>query len=568
MAGPVKGSGWYEEGMHTLSVHRLQGEGGGEGYEGGYGYVAVVDGRFGDSSYSMWRCVEREEEGYSGCFANVLNRTVRPVNVPETQDPLGGCDLTARFLLQPEGVAISPFVIRITTNCPNLSCVNMMISIDTLLHEIERISISQPVTDVSVGIDLMLNRGCYLANLQLSTCDKPGQDTLILFSSDMAQELRVDTQINAVSVCRAAGSQICSESFHVPYYDAMLPDGGWGADVNPAQEDIVEIALRIHQRLWSFPHQEQFLLVAFGNREYVPFFQSWLCNTARMDGVHSRTMIITSDHEAYEKLSRFPHNATIVRSILKVDGEELPTAFEFQSLGFFLLTEHRNRVMEQLIDAGIDILLFEADAIWMRNPLQDVNLVYADADVVGFWNTGKIGFGWTLLRATRPTLKLWKELDRRYHEIIEKELGQQLGKYLGPVANEMDLLNHVLGEMTATKEIRLFTLDECDYVSGIWYDGGIEGDGAELRRRCHACGRVPYVVNNNFIVGIRGKQMRAKRWRHWFAEEDGSCYEGNKMQETWSLAEESFHLLQPQEKPRDDECPSCYIYNMQNQPSG
>ena len=153
-------------------------------------------------------------------------------------------------------------------------------------------------------------------------------------------------------------------------------------------------------------------------------------------------------------------------------------------------------------------------------------------------------------------------MDRRYDEIIQTQQDGRLDKYLGPVANEMDLLNHVLGEMRATDEIRLFTLEECDYVSGIWYDGGIGGDGAELREQCHECGRVPYVVNNNFIVGIRGKMNRAKRWRHWFAEEDGSCYEEEKLKETWRLAIESFHTLEPQEEPASDECPSCYIYNM------
>ena len=46
------------------------------------------------------------------------------------------------------------------------------------------------------------------------------------------------------------------------------------------------------------------------------------------------------------------------------------------------------------------------------------------------------------------------------------------------------------------------------YVSGQWYDGGRGGDGRGVRDSCKQHG-MPYVINNNWIVGNVSERLSA-----------------------------------------------------------
>ena len=61
-------------------------------------------------------------------------------------------------------------------------------------------------------------------------------------------------------------------------------------------------------------------------------------------------------------------------------------------------------------------------------------------------------------------------------------------------------------------------LPKSKYVSGRWYDGGVRQDSAEVRAYVRQHG-VPYVINNNWIIGNENKIKRAKRWGHWFLQD-------------------------------------------------
>ena len=69
------------------------------------------------------------------------------------------------------------------------------------------------------------------------------------------------------------------------------------------------------------------------------------------------------------------------------------------------------------------MLLFEPDAIWAQNPLEDRELFTPGYDIIGFSDDrGGIGFGW-LLKSNPKTIFLWKEVLRMTTAEINKFKG-------------------------------------------------------------------------------------------------------------------------------------------------
>merc|ERR1719316_2261457 len=93
------------------------------------------------------------------------------------------------------------------------------------------------------------------------------------------------------------------------------------------------------------------------------------------------------------------------------------------------------------------------------------------------------------------------------------------------------------------------------YVNGRWYDGGIHNKdgGRETRQRVKRHQGIPYVVNNNFMIGNAAKISRAKRWGHWFLEEDGTCGDRITREKQLAAATRSFETLEPSSLPSLDE---------------
>jgi len=71
---------------------------------------------------------------------------------------------------------------------------------------------------------------------------------------------------------------------------------------------------------------------------------------------------------------------------------------------------------------------------------------------------------------------------------------------------------------------------------------------------------IPYVINNNWIVGNAAKITRAKRWGHWFVQDErsGTCQDAARLQQSLNAMRASIASSKPPHgPPRADECPKC-----------
>ena len=291
-------------------------------------------------------------------------------------------------------------------------------------------------------------------------------------------------------------------------------------------------ASRVRKRIWSAPSSgidRSFLLVMMGNKAFVPFIQSWLCNTAHMEGVHERTLLLFTD-DGHRALQFNDYGVAYVGSASANLTNELSEDMKYGTYGYWRLVQLRVHVVASLLRAGIPFLLCEPDAVWVQNPLHD-RALYSSAEMVYFSDNGQIpGFGFMRLWPTHNIVSLFASLEMEFGRQMPSPLTEASTEIV--VTPEQDILYSLL--MHHGWLDRIERLRPTKYVSGTWYaqetihfkTGGqwIEIHGYQVRKDCKAEG-MPYVINNNWAVANDVKISRAKRWGHWFLQNEsaGTC---------------------------------------------
>ena len=95
---------------------------------------------------------------------------------------------------------------------------------------------------------------------------------------------------------------------------------------------------------------QPFLFVLMANRAFIPLIQNWLCNTALMQGVHARTLIIFTDDgdeslKASLVVSKFP--VQVVRMQLMM-SPDLQKDMNFGTYGYWRLVQVRVQLVLEI----------------------------------------------------------------------------------------------------------------------------------------------------------------------------------------------------------------------------
>lgn len=341
--------------------------------------------------------------------------------------------------------------------------------------------------------------------------------------------------------------------------------GNFSSSQRCTQQDVVGLAKCMHASIGSVQTSTDFLLVMMGNKAFLPFIYNWLCNTAHMEGVHERTLLLFSDDgdQAF-KSSAFGVQALQVDRSLE---QEFQASQDYDSFGYWLLVQLRVQVIVRLIDAGVPFLLCEPDALWVQNPLDDPAL-RTSADLVGFDDHNGIpGFGFMRVRPSTGVRLLFHEMEQQYSAQMPKLRKAAHARF--HVDGEQNILHRLLENKRSKpyKDLTFQMLSRHKYVSGKWYDGGRGGDGRGVRDSCRKHG-MPYVINNNWIVGNGPKITRARRWGHWFLQGEGegsgaasaaaACPNSGRLHHQIQQMHVTMKFLAPLHgPPKPNECPRC-----------
>ena len=262
-----------------------------------------------------------------------------------------------------------------------------------------------------------------------------------------------------------------------------------------------------------------------------------------MTGVHRRTVVLMTDRTGYTGLVDNKHGVRVLDCSL--NDVSLEADMAYGTAAYWRMTDRRVRILGVLLRSGISFLNVEADAMWARNPLLDPRLVSSPRDIVlSVEMTEDIefifAFGFLLVRSNERTLALYSELE----ESLSASIANMTNSHHGPgdyvyakELQEQEVLKHLV--QSNVHNVRYSCLDQCSYASGRWYAK------KDLRKYCKDLVGVPYVINNNWIVGNKEKIERAKLWGHWFLDSNQECKHLTR-EKSFSL-QQAFTNLEPPE---------------------
>ena len=112
-------------------------------------------------------------------------------------------------------------------------------------------------------------------------------------------------------------------------------------------------------------------------------------------------------------------------------------------------------MMQRLLDADVDFVLFETDAVWFDCAFRELHTAAettADGDdTVDIWGLRdgdravSMGFGFLLVRANERTRDFWRELTKRFSASI-RALHDRDGRDVAKVVSEQQILNDLFNE--------------------------------------------------------------------------------------------------------------------------
>jgi len=255
------------------------------------------------------------------------------------------------------------------------------------------------------------------------------------------------------------------------------------------------------------------------NEVFLETAHSWLCNVDGGGFRPANVVWATTDKVSRDALSRVAGTSTVYLDEMR-GGKS--TGHDFGNPGYWRLMLERTALLSALVHRGVRVFAFETDQVWLEDPTPYITARLGDgADVVGTINTREeISGNFFYLRPSLPTRRLFDEIVRRFAAAYTgARLDKQAATSWTYIENDQSILTKlVLRNQTfqTAYPVRFETLDQERFVDGRWYNPE-EGFYAS------AVARQPVVINNNFIIGVEKKALRAKQWGHWFLRDDGTC---------------------------------------------
>ncbi|CAO4364677.1 unnamed protein product [Caenorhabditis nigoni] len=278
----------------------------------------------------------------------------------------------------------------------------------------------------------------------------------------------------------------------------------------PKDEGVPEIAENVKMKvlfeaenlLNQTSKSSNFIYVAMINNAYERMTLNWICNTASMDNVHNRTLIVSVDPSTCTSI-RSQWDETIKCVSLEIDNYK--NGYDWGKQQYINILTLRANLMELLTKNDIPYVLIEADATWFKDPLLlFLNRTNSeeDYDIVvpvkgydgGSWDT--LAFDPMLISPTNGSKMFMEEMKTRLNG--DKKLYDQ------------DIMNQLCASQHNGLICRQFSYNEI--ADGKWYK-------MDERDR-----EIPFILNNNFNSGTKNKETRQALNGFWFlASKTNQC---------------------------------------------
>ncbi|XP_076434784.1 uncharacterized protein LOC143274752 [Babylonia areolata] len=266
---------------------------------------------------------------------------------------------------------------------------------------------------------------------------------------------------------------------------------------------LLEVATEMHR-------QHGVVLFTMINDAFLDFAASWCCNTASFDHVHRHVLFLTTDLRTGQRLQSLWPEVTVA----VVSSPQFLGAMAYSRASYVRLMVERTRFLLRLLESGVQLLLFEVDSVWLRNPLPLVLARQSEGDIVAtrVSDRNKTAGGFLLLNPTPATVRFWQELTRMMDKLYDKIKKLKAQAAVSEGENDQEFFTTLVKKKFAG--VKIVHLPAETFPDGKWY---------RLPEKKRQESR-PVLINNNWISGIKAKRQRAKNFGHWFWDEsEGRC---------------------------------------------
>ncbi|XP_076461489.1 uncharacterized protein LOC143293980 [Babylonia areolata] len=269
---------------------------------------------------------------------------------------------------------------------------------------------------------------------------------------------------------------------------------------------LVEAARRIQR-------QHGVVMFCMINDAYFDFAASWGCNTAPL-GVHRHVLFLTTDLVTGQRLKSLWPNMSVVA----LDLPQFSGFRNYSKAGHVRMMTERTRFILHLLEAGVPMLLFEVDCLWLKDPLPFLlpPSHAAQADIVGtkvsVADKFVVAAGFLLLHPTPTTILFWRQLTNDMDQLVASFRTLGNSNAVDETKNEQEYFTNLAKRKFAG--INIAYLSDKVFPDGKWYSLP-EKERQDSR---------PILINNNWVIGKDSKRGRAKNFGHWFWDEaQGKC---------------------------------------------
>lgn len=252
-----------------------------------------------------------------------------------------------------------------------------------------------------------------------------------------------------------------------------------------------------------YSKSDDFLLFTLINGAYLELTLNWLCNVASFSSaIHRKALIVSLDKEACRIIRNDWKKVKCIYLNISDDDYNMPLRWGRQNYNNLLIL--RSLLLLTLTQLEVPFILFETDAVWLRDPMkffQNQTLI-DDADIIvpvkGYPHRGlTYTFDPMIVYPTNASL------------ILMHELKSQLIK--DPKLQDQDVLDELCRKQHCGLVCRQFEWSEV--ADGKWFKL------AETEKTNPS----PYIVNNNYYVGVNNKIARQALNGFWFLSVKKKC---------------------------------------------
>ncbi|CAH1802316.1 unnamed protein product [Owenia fusiformis] len=234
---------------------------------------------------------------------------------------------------------------------------------------------------------------------------------------------------------------------------------------------------------------------------------SWLCNTVNMS-VHDNVLIIATDEEALMKLQQdWPKVASVMYPV----NEDQKSNLNYNAANYVRYMLNRTNLLLALLAFNVPLFLFEVDAVWFASPFPLIHSI-SQYDLVGakIATKEKMAGGFLYMKPIKDTIDVFMRVTNALQKYLDKYRSYRRNEKLPQAVNDQTLLNENLKYENGSARLNYTILDLNIVADGQWYN--------ETGNRS-----IPLVLNNNWVIGKEAKISRAKKFHHWFIDDDNNC---------------------------------------------